>query len=327
MPSYSFTTTGSMSDESSDTEQEGFAFTKTPGKMSKVTARGKGKVFDSVEMSPHYVHILASPMTGKNDITSDKQGRSVNSSRRHVKVVSRESFFPTQSPTGKVSTKQLVAATPPDLKEQSFSDIMPRPGLTEFNEEHPDSRDALEDITVAASNKDDKLIKHLSANCSALLARSSEDVKGESKVNDNQGKVETTHPAEKCDKPTKQHDLVTPDLTMLSEEFSELNVKGIPASEGASNNPEGPSSSSKDCATQTDDDEVFLLKVQMLDRSYQLSGVLSTGNAGSNDAHRKRVMLILDNSRRTDEIISMCLRNNKDIDLMELLRQFDYFSK
>ena len=310
MPSYSFTTTGSMSDESSD--NEGFAFTKTPG---KTLARGKGKVFDSVEMSPHYVHILASPMTGKND-TSDKQDSAAKSSRRHVKVVSRESFFPTQSPTGKVSTKQLVAATPPDLKEQSFSDIMPRPGLTEFNEEHSDSRDALEDITVAASN--------------TLLARSSEEVKGESKVNNNQGKAETTQP--QAGKNNNQPS--PPNLARLSEEFSELNVQGIPANKGASNNPQGPSSSSngngkmfKDRATQTDDDEVFLLKVQMLDRSYQLSGVLSTGNAGSNDAHRKRVMLILDNSRRTDGIISMCLRNNKDIDLMELLRQFDYFSK
>ena len=44
------------------------------------------------------------------------------------------------------------------------------------------------------------------------------------------------------------------------------------------------------------------------------------------DVHRKRIVLMLDNPGKTEDIIAMCLRNNEGIDVEELIRQYDYFS-
>jgi hypothetical protein len=43
--------------------------------------------------------------------------------------------------------------------------------------------------------------------------------------------------------------------------------------------------------------------------------------------HEERIMLILDNPARAKMLMSIILRNSRDIDLVELMRQFDFFSK
>ena len=69
----------------------------------------------------------------------------------------------------------------------------------------------------------------------------------------------------------------------------------------------------------------------ILDMSYLKSGVhaakiLGNTTTSNNDVHRKRVMFVLDNPKRAEALVAMCLRNDEDIDLPDLMRQFDYFS-
>ena len=69
----------------------------------------------------------------------------------------------------------------------------------------------------------------------------------------------------------------------------------------------------------------------ILDMSYLKSGVhaakiLGNTTTSNNDVHRKRVMFVLDNPKRAEALVAMCLRNDEDIDLPDLMRQFDFFS-
>ena len=69
----------------------------------------------------------------------------------------------------------------------------------------------------------------------------------------------------------------------------------------------------------------------ILDMSYLKSGVhaakiLGNTTTSNNDVHRKRVMFVLDNPKRAEALVAMCHRNDEDIDLPDLMRQFDFFS-
>ena len=66
---------------------------------------------------------------------------------------------------------------------------------------------------------------------------------------------------------------------------------------------------------------------KLLDFSYNMSEV-SSGEP-SNDPHRGRVVSIVDNPQRANDIVSLYIRNRKageDVDIVELARVFDYFS-
>ena len=89
---------------------------------------------------------------------------------------------------------------------------------------------------------------------------------------------------------------------------------------------------SKPVAVQTtvSEDEVIQRKTQiLLDMSYLQSGANAPKREGDiklSNVHRKRVMHILDNPKRSTALVSMILRNNKDLDLLDLMSEFDYFS-
>jgi hypothetical protein len=111
---------------------------------------------------------------------------------------------------------------------------------------------------------------------------------------------------------------MSPNLTLLSDELSRVNFKSPEAQCKAP----GTNESYEPAL----DDGVITRKMEiLLDLSYLRSGV-QLANSANTHAHKKRAMLILDNPTRAKLLISMILRNNTDIDLMDLMREFDYFS-
>jgi len=111
---------------------------------------------------------------------------------------------------------------------------------------------------------------------------------------------------------------MSPNLTQLSNELSRVNFKSTAAQYKAPGTSESYESAL--------DDGVITRKMEiLLDLSYLRAGVKLPKFAITN-AHRKRIMLILDNSTRAKLVIAMILRNNKDIELVDLMREFDYFS-
>ena len=111
---------------------------------------------------------------------------------------------------------------------------------------------------------------------------------------------------------------MSPNLTQLSDELSRVNFKSTAAQYKAPGTNESYESAL--------DDGVITRKMEiLLDLSYLRAGVKLPKFAITND-HRKRIMLILDNSTRAKLVIAMILRNNKDIELVDLMREFDYFS-
>ena len=112
---------------------------------------------------------------------------------------------------------------------------------------------------------------------------------------------------------------MSPNLTQLSDELSCVNFKSTEAQYKAPGTNEIYESAL--------DDGVITRKVEiLLDLSYLRSGVKLSKIAITN-SHRKRIMIILDNPTRAKLLIAMILHNNKDIELMDLMREFDYFSK
>jgi hypothetical protein len=111
---------------------------------------------------------------------------------------------------------------------------------------------------------------------------------------------------------------MSPNLTQLSDELSRVNFKSTEAQYKAPGTKESYESAL--------DDGVITRKMEiLLGLSYLRSGVKLSKFAITN-RHRKRIMLILDNPTRAKLLIAMILRNNKDIELMDLMREFDYFS-
>ena len=100
---------------------------------------------------------------------------------------------------------------------------------------------------------------------------------------------------------------MSPNLTQLSDELSRVNFKSTAAQYKAPGTNESYESAL--------DDGVITRKMEiLLDLSYLRAGVKLPKFAITN-AHRKRIMLILDNSTRAKLVIAMILRNNKDIEL------------
>ena len=111
---------------------------------------------------------------------------------------------------------------------------------------------------------------------------------------------------------------MSPNLTQLSDELSRVNFKSTAAQYNAPGTNESYESAL--------DDGVITRKMEiLLDLSYLRAGV-KLSKFAINNADRKRIMLILDNSTRAKLLIAMILRNNKDIELVDLMREFDYFS-
>ena len=103
-------------------------------------------------------------------------------------------------------------------------------------------------------------------------------------------------------------DKISNDVDVLSDELSGVKFKG--------------------CQAQKEPAEALNA---ILDMSYLKSGVhaaktLDNNSTTSCNVHRKRVMFVLDNPKRAEALVAMCLRNDEDIGLLDLMRQFDYFS-
>ena len=185
-----------------------------------------------------------------------------------------------------------------------------------------------------------------------LLAQFCEALNSQSKDETDGGSGGPTKMDEKRPSvPSKKSTVLSPELISLSKGLSGINMntpppeggvtklsgenmRSLPVNNKMPKTPQVlPTNENDEIADEgtADFDTILIEKTQMLlDLSFLKSGVDNVKYTGSTTSsqqlHRKRVKLILDNPRRTEDLVAMCLRNDKDIDAEELMRHFDYFS-